>query len=260
MVHRDIKPSNLLVQRWTPREHSPGLLKISDFGLARLNAPSLAAESDHAGTILTRQNTVMGTPDYLSPEQARDLHRVDIRSDLYSLGCTFYYLLTGQAPFPGGTAIEKLIRHSAEDPAPLTECRPDVPAPVLAIVRRLLSKTPDERYQTPRELAEALEPYAVSGPTPWAAAPPPSSVDLDAVTPLNESTNILEGHSSDEWSSLTQTSPSDPTPTPLNATDRPRSRSRPRRSRLLRRTILTCLAGAAVTLLAGLAVAMALLQ
>ncbi|MGH7172546.1 MAG: hypothetical protein ACRELG_19885, partial [Gemmataceae bacterium] len=89
-----------------------------------------------------------------------DLHRADIRSDLYSLGCTFYYLLTGQAPFPGGTALEKLIRHSAEEPAPLADCRADVPAAVLAIMRRLLCKAPDERYQTPRELAEALDPYA----------------------------------------------------------------------------------------------------
>jgi eukaryotic-like serine/threonine-protein kinase len=263
MVHRDIKPSNLLVQRRTPHEHSPGLLKISDFGLARLNAPPSGAAADHAGTILTKQNTVMGTPDFLSPEQARDLHRADIRSDLYSLGCTFYYLLTGQVPFPGGTALEKLIRHSAEEPAPLADCRPDVPVAVAAIVRRLLCKAPTERYQTPRELAEALEPYAVGGPTPW-ASPPPSGMDLDTATmrvsePTSSTANILEGNSADDWSALTSTSSPDPAPTPLNTPDRRRSRPTRRWFRTQRRTILMCLTGVAVALLAVLAVVMALL-
>jgi len=183
MVHRDIKPSNLLVQQRTPDEHSPGLLKISDFGLARLSAPPSEAGTDLAGTILTKQNTVMGTPDFLSPEQARDLHRADIRSDLYSLGCTFYYLLTGRPTFPGGTAVDKLIRHSVEEPAPLSDFRLDVPAAVAAIVQRLLCKAPEERYQTPRELAEALEPYAVGGPTPWASPPPPCNREFDTAVP-----------------------------------------------------------------------------
>src|SRR5262249_44838474 len=110
MVHRDIKPSNLLVQRRGLHEDAPGLIKINDFGLARLHAPEVSADApNHAGTILVKQNTVMGTPDYLSPEQARDLHSADIRSDLYSLGCTFYYLLTGRVVFPGGTPLEKLL-------------------------------------------------------------------------------------------------------------------------------------------------------
>ena len=183
MVHRDIKPSNLLVQRRPRHDQSPGLLKISDFGLARLNTPKSGAFADHAGTILTKQNTVMGTPDFLSPEQARDLHRVDIRSDLYSLGCTFYYLLTGKVPFPGGTPLEKLIRHSAEEPAPLTEYRLDVPEAVASIVRRLLHKTPEQRYQTPRALVEVLAPHAVGGPTPWASTPPPCNREFDTTIP-----------------------------------------------------------------------------
>jgi serine/threonine protein kinase len=265
MVHRDIKPSNLLVQRRGLHEHSPGLLKISDFGLARLHSPVAGASAaGRAGTILTTQNTVMGTPDFLSPEQARDLHRADIRSDLYSLGCTFYYLLTGQPPFPGGTALEKLIRHGAEQPEPLEAYRPDVPAAVLDIVQRLLCKAPDARYQTPRELAEALEPYAVSGPTPWAASPPPSSPDLDAVMPISEtagtSRNILEGASSEDLSALASTSSPDRSPTPLNTPVYPCPPSKRSRRHLRDRRILMCLAIAAVTLLAGLAVMMALLQ
>lgn len=261
MVHRDIKPSNLLVQRRGLDADSPGLIKISDFGLARLHAPpSGAAASGGAGTILAKQNTVMGTPDFLSPEQARDLHRADIRSDLYSLGCTFYYLLSGRAPFAGGSALEKLIRHGAEQPKPLTDYRSDVPSAVLEIVRRLMCKVPDERYQTPRELAEALGPYAVGGPTPWAASAPPPRLDLDAATPISAapdaSASILDGHSSGEWSALASTSP-DLSPTPLIVADHLLSRSSRRRSQ--RNTTLMCVAGA-LTLFAAVAMLIALWQ
>jgi serine/threonine protein kinase len=171
MVHRDIKPANILVQRRGLDERSAGLIKVSDFGLARLQDPAAADKPTYAGTILARENTVVGTPDYLSPEQARDIHAADIRSDLYSLGCTFYFLLAGQPPFPGGTALEKLIRHGTESPTPIPTLRPDVPGPVAAIVARLLAKSPRDRFQTPAEVAAALEPFAVSGPTPWASLP-----------------------------------------------------------------------------------------
>ena len=128
MVHRDIKPANILAQRHGVSEDSPGLVKISDFGLARLQTPGAATHSpNNAGTILTRDNTVMGTPDYLSPEQSRSLHKTDIRSDLYSLGCTFYFLLTGQVPFPGGNSLEKLIRHSTETCPIRSAARPPRP-------------------------------------------------------------------------------------------------------------------------------------
>src|SRR5262249_31041524 len=89
MVHRDIKPANILVQRrGVEGENSPGLVKISDFGLARLQESEIPGGEALAGTILTKPNVIMGTPDFLSPEQARCLHSTDIRSDLYSLGCT----------------------------------------------------------------------------------------------------------------------------------------------------------------------------
>jgi serine/threonine-protein kinase len=267
MVHRDIKPANILVQRRGLQEHSPGLIKISDFGLARLHAPETSPSApNHAGTILVRQNTVTGTPDFLSPEQARDLHQADIRSDLYSLGCTFYYLLTGRVVFPGGTAVEKLVCHSVEKPTPIAELRPDVPAAVAEIVQRLLAKRPEERYQTPTELATALEPYAVGGPTPWASAPPPSSPYLDAAaTPVRKSTrssrNILEGTSSEELSALTGTEPQDPSLTPVNAPTRPRRRSSENLPAAPRRRTMALLwvVGIAAALLAGLAVMMALM-
>jgi eukaryotic-like serine/threonine-protein kinase len=171
MLHRDIKPANILVQSQNHEgESSPGLIKVSDFGLARLSQPnsSHAANAPAPGTILTRENTVMGTPDYLSPEQSRDLHKTDIRSDLYSLGCMFYFLLTGQVPFPGSNPLDKLIRHATEKPRPIGAFRADVPVEVITLVDRLMAKKPEDRPQTPADLVKALEPFAVSGPIPWA--------------------------------------------------------------------------------------------
>jgi serine/threonine-protein kinase len=207
MVHRDIKPANILVQ-WHGMngEGSPGLVKISDFGLARLALPATAPFQSLPGTILTRDNTVMGTPDYLSPEQARNLHKTDIRSDLYSLGCTFYFLLTDQVPFPGGSSLDKLIRHSTEQPQPIGRFRSDVPAPVQCIVQKLMAKQPRDRFQTPAELAAALEPYAVSGATPWAPA---------RVQPLPEEEDFaLPADSEDDLVAMAQTLSGDGSPTP----------------------------------------------
>src|SRR5262245_17261503 len=177
MVHRDIKPANLLVQLHDPAG-GPGLLKISDFGLARLHVGE--GEPTKAGTIITKPNTVMGTPDFLSPEQARSVHKTDIRSDLYSLGCTFYYLLTGMVPFPGGTALEKLIRHCTEEPVPIEQARPGIPAEVAAILRKMMAKRPEDRHQTPLELAQAMQPFAISGPTPWEPSRSPEESWLGA--------------------------------------------------------------------------------
>ncbi len=273
MVHRDIKPANLLLQRSDPRyadssspqEHSPGLIKISDFGLARLHSPVGELAVDLGSTICTTRNTVMGTPDYLSPEQARDLHETDIRSDLYSLGCTFYYLLTGKVPFPGGTALEKLIRHNSEQPAPLENFRSDVPSQVIDIVQRLMHKDPNERYQTPRELAEALEPFAVRIASQWMAPPAPSNPDLDAdATPMSEvepsSPDILESNSWDEWSALQSTDMPDESPTPMTATIRPRTPSPRRRLNRWEITMLLCFVGTAILLLAALSVMIAVID
>src|SRR5205823_9062070 len=133
MVHRDLKPANLLAGRG-PLPTSPCTVKILDFGLARLHDPAGPPAVPGDRTILTKDNTVMGTPDYLSPEQARNLHKTDIRSDLYSVGCTFYFLLTGQVLFPGGATLDKLIRHGTEKPPPVRDLRPEVPAGVAAVL------------------------------------------------------------------------------------------------------------------------------
>lgn len=163
MVHRDVKPSNLILQPPVGRSDAEaGTVKIVDFGLALLPT---ADESDIKDD---ERHIVMGTPDYLSPEQARDIRSVDSRSDLYSLGCTFFYLLTGQVPFPGGTAAEKLARHANDVPEAVEGIRPVIPVGVGEIVRRLLAKQPADRFQTPRELADALAAYADARPNSWA--------------------------------------------------------------------------------------------
>src|SRR5438132_4218927 len=133
---------------------APGLVKILDFGLARLAGPSSASMSLLSCPV--EEGPFAGTPDYVAPEQAHDCRAADIRSDLYSLGCTFYYVLTGQSPFPGGTWSEKLLRHQFDLVQPVDELRPDVPEEVAAIVHCLLAKGPDDRYQIPSQLADAL--------------------------------------------------------------------------------------------------------
>ncbi len=152
MVHRDIKPANLLVQLSGPNQDLT--VMILDFGLARLQEPG--QDSLPGG-----ERVIMGTPDFLSPEQAVSLRDVDIRSDLYSLGCTFYFLLTGKVPYPKGTALEKLERHKNEDPVPIEEYRADVPAAVASLVRRLMAKYPPHRRPPP------------SWPPPWFLLPTP---------------------------------------------------------------------------------------
>jgi eukaryotic-like serine/threonine-protein kinase len=147
MVHRDIKPSNLFLSK-------KGVLKILDMGLARVLDP---AEGEFESRI-TQEGLVVGTPDYLAPEQARDSRNTDIRADIYSLGCTFYYLLCGHTPFQGGTPTEKMLKHTTEPVPSLT--RPDVPPKLAAIVYRMLAKTPEERYERPNEVAFALQPFA----------------------------------------------------------------------------------------------------
>jgi eukaryotic-like serine/threonine-protein kinase len=162
LVHRDIKPANIMVsveRVATPEGGTERRLRATllDFGLARLHRRRKGKTTDDAET---RRNPITGTPDFMSPEQARDRDRVDIRSDLYSLGCTFYYMLTGQVPFPGGKVLDKLIRHHSELPPAPDTLRPRITPAVTAIVLKLLAKDPADRFQTPQELADAVAPYA----------------------------------------------------------------------------------------------------
>jgi WD40 repeat protein len=173
MVHRDLKPHNLMR---TPA----GQVKILDFGLARFALETTSEAAAPPGTagpaaptgpppgpvgsgLLTQLGTVMGTPDFIAPEQARDAHTADIRADVYSLGCTLYYLLAGEVPFPEKTVLDKLVAHAARPPRPLSAFRRDVPDGLLRVLERMMAKDPARRYQTPAEVAEALAPFAGQG-------------------------------------------------------------------------------------------------
>jgi hypothetical protein len=173
LVHRDIKPHNLMV---TPSPLAPApangprpnpVVKILDMGLARVDAPDQALAQG-----LTQADAFLGTPDYAAPEQAEDPRLADVRADLYSLGAAWFYVLTGQVPFPGATLMQKLKRQLTEPTPLVTDHRPDVPPPIAALVRTLMDRDPDRRFQTPAELAEAITDYQrdPDGATAWVAA------------------------------------------------------------------------------------------
>jgi hypothetical protein len=162
MVHRDIKPSNLLLMM------KEGQVKVLDMGVARL----ATGPADETANSLTEDGAVVGTPDYAAPEQIRRPHEADIRADLYSLGCTFYFLLTGRPPFPGVTLGEKLLKHQLDEPEPVEKLNPEVPREVAAIIRRLMAKRPEDRYQTPAELADVLGDFVGVAPGTQVLAKP----------------------------------------------------------------------------------------
>ncbi|MDB5308054.1 MAG: serine/threonine protein kinase [Gemmataceae bacterium] len=179
MVHRDVKPGNLLLER-------TGVIKVLDMGLARFfnkQQDSVTEKYD--------DKCVLGTADYLAPEQAVS-SSVDIRADVYSLGGTFYFMLTGQTPFPDGTIAAKLVAHQTREPRPVESYRTDVPPGIVEIVRKMLAKEPGDRYQEPIDVAEAL--------TEWADLPldPPPAKEMPGLCPL---VLALTGHSADKLTS-----------------------------------------------------------
>jgi serine/threonine protein kinase len=178
MVHRDIKPANLLLvgadlaTGTLPDCVDPDavLVKVIDFGLARLHPRG----TPNSGTI-RQEAELVGTPRFIAPEQATDFHDVDVRSDLYSLGCTFYRALTGQYPFDADSTMQIIRLHLQEQAKPLNYCRSDIPPGLVSVIQRLMAKKPAERFQTPNELIAALHQvtnsmvYAAVNPTPTTA-------------------------------------------------------------------------------------------
>ncbi len=172
LVHRDIKPSNILVGR------DGRTVKLVDLGLARLGEPGQEEAR------VTQEGYVIGTPDFLAPEQARDPGTVDIRADIYALGATLYYTLTGKVPFPGASPTEKLLKHCTEPPPSLRALRPEAPPQLEHLIHWCMAKRPEDRPQTPMQLAAALQPFcpltrssgahpvAQPGPAPYPAPAP----------------------------------------------------------------------------------------
>lgn len=153
MVHRDIKPANIMVH-W--EDSGEGIVKLMDMGLVLLMSDDVEEEA------VTRAGQVMGTPDFMSPEQGWDTTKVDIRSDIYSLGCTLFHLLTGEIPFTGSNPLQVLSQRLQRDaPSVLTVCD-DISADVAAVVSKMTTRDPTSRYQTPQEVVEALAPFCES--------------------------------------------------------------------------------------------------
>lgn len=174
MIHRDIKPHNLML--------SPdGQVRILDFGLAGFATEEAFLDSeetpesdgDTTPLHLTMMGSVMGTPDYIAPEQARDAHSADIRADIYSLGCTLHFLLSGKPVFEARSVVDKLKAHATADLPKLDDSRDDVPPELQGVLDRMLAKDPAERFQTPTEVAEALAALLAPQPAPTIASDKP---------------------------------------------------------------------------------------
>jgi serine/threonine-protein kinase len=227
LVHRDIKPSNIVVagERHLPQATEPAVVKILDMGLVR--SVGFDEDGGGGGGDLTRAGTVVGTPDYMAPEQAKNSSGVDCRADLYSLGCTLYYLLSGQPPFPTGTPIEKLLKHQLDAPIPLQALRPSVPTPVAELISRLIAKDPNQRIQSALEVARIISPLAryAEGTLPVSiysredeltqvVTLPPSGLSTFPPAPIADST-IRPGLTEPQPLSAAQpVAPSDHTPRP----------------------------------------------
>lgn len=173
LLHRDVNPANILVNR-------SGVAKLTDLGLA--------VDLDDS-EVLTRDGATVGTFEYISPEQARDGRAIDIRSDIYSLGCTLYQMLAGRTPFPGLSAQEKILAHQFAVAEPITGLVPGCPPGLAVVVHRMLQKSPDDRYARPIDAARALAPYS-TGPVPLDQLRPPGAAPPDATTQLTEETTL----------------------------------------------------------------------
>jgi serine/threonine protein kinase len=188
MVHRDLKPSNIMLTparvSGQPDTTARSTIKILDIGLGRAffdeNA-QVPKEDDQ----LTSEGVLLGTPDYLAPEQARNARGVDIRADIYSAGCVLYACLAGHPPFPDTNIINQMIRHASENPKPLKEINPEVPDGLQLIVNYMMAKDPNQRYATPDRAAQALQVFLAAGAEP--ARP------LEADASMSSYLNWLEG-------------------------------------------------------------------
>ena len=172
LVHRDLKPANLMLVAGTPagdttlRLHGQDPRHRPGPGPVRRGRPTTPQDPG-----LTGEGVLLGTPDYMAPEQARDARAADIRADIYSLGCVLYHLLAGQPPFPDTNIISQMIRHATEPTRPLKEFNPAVPDGLQQILDWMMAKDPAGRYPTPERAGQALEMFLAAGAAAGLAAP-----------------------------------------------------------------------------------------
>jgi serine/threonine protein kinase len=224
VVHRDVKPSNLMLSR----QAGKSVVKVLDFGLAK------GISDDRVDSALTWEGQALGTPDFIAPEQITDAPGADVRADVYSLGATLYYLLTGRPPFEAGSVYDLYQAHISREPAPLTLARPEVPAALAAVVARMMAKSPARRYQTPGEVALALEPFCKGGRAP---APSPEFEGVEVLETGGGPTDADAGAGSPPSDGAPADEP-DATPSALM----PRSPQAPGRSGVGVRALLSAVA------------------
>jgi hypothetical protein len=178
LVHRDIKPGNLMLARRADRP----VIKVLDFGLAKASRESPLDQG------LTGADQMLGTPAFIAPEQIKDAQSADIRADIYSLGCTLYYLLTGAGPFDGTSLFEILQAHVSADAQSLDLVRPDIPLELAEVVARMMAKDPQKRFQTPAEVAQALAPFKKGDATTLG-----TGTRVESLRPWNAGLTLPEG-------------------------------------------------------------------
>jgi serine/threonine protein kinase len=183
LIHRDLKPSNIMV---TPHDHA----KVLDLGLAIIHGEKVAAE-DHF--VVGGQGYIVGTMDYISPEQTTNSAGVGPPSDIYSLGCALYFALTGQPPFPGGSHKDKIRRHRSIEPQPVEELCRDLPSGLGAVVRKMMAKLPEQRYPSAIAVSQELQAWAGAEPV----LPLDSPEDIEYTTAVS---NLQEKMPSSEYS------------------------------------------------------------
>jgi serine/threonine-protein kinase len=195
LVHRDIKPANLFLvnapSSATPAPNRRGfdsVVKILDWGLARVR-PDAGGSNDMTGLDMdAEKGLLIGTADYIAPEQARDPCLVDIRADIYSLGCTLFFMLAGRPPFPGVSLMQKLLQHQDAERPQVREVRPDVPEELAVVVQRMMARCPEERFTIPLLVAAALRHFAAGatgrpGSSPTLALSKPATAIMSLSSP-----------------------------------------------------------------------------
>lgn len=258
MVHRDLKPANMMLVPAPAKGEDDttvrATVKILDIGLGR----ALFEDEDPAKAEkveVTGEGVILGTPDYLAPEQARDPRSIDIRADIYSLGCVLYHLLSGQPPFPDGNLINQMVRHATENPRPLQQFNPAIPDGLQQIVNYMMAKQAAQRYPTPERAAQALQMFLMaesqaakpvdeapqmrsyltwletSAPKESEPPPAPAAAAVASTAPAPSATLPVAKPASNPNMLAVQNAASLPVAKPLSAPDKPSPQAAPKRSR-----------------------------